>query len=38
MVTEAKESAAQSAIVVSDAVDAMGRIEQASREIRRSST
>ncbi len=33
MVTEAKQSAAQSAIVVSDAVDAMGRIEQASREI-----
>jgi methyl-accepting chemotaxis protein len=33
MVTEAKESAAQSAVVVSSAVDAMGRIEQASREI-----
>ncbi len=33
MVSEAKESAAQSAIVVSDAVEAMGRIEQASREI-----
>ena len=33
MVSEAKESAAQSAIVVSDAVSAMGRIEQASREI-----
>ncbi|KPF47296.1 methyl-accepting chemotaxis protein [Rhizobium sp. AAP43] len=33
MVTEAKQSAAQSAIVVNEAVDAMGRIEQASREI-----
>ncbi|MGX5667764.1 methyl-accepting chemotaxis protein [Rhizobium daejeonense] len=33
MVSEAKESAAQSAVVVSSAVEAMGRIEQASREI-----
>ncbi|MBP2548194.1 methyl-accepting chemotaxis protein [Neorhizobium galegae] len=33
MVGEAKESAAQSAVVVRDAVAAMGRIEQASREI-----
>jgi methyl-accepting chemotaxis protein len=33
MVGEAKQSAAQSAIVVRDAVAAMGRIEQASREI-----
>ncbi|OOG68300.1 methyl-accepting chemotaxis protein [Sinorhizobium sp. A49] len=33
MVNEAKESAAQSAAVVRNAVDAMGRIEQASSEI-----
>jgi len=33
MVNEATKSAAQSAAVVSDAVGAMGRIEQASREI-----
>ncbi|MGF9565491.1 methyl-accepting chemotaxis protein [Neorhizobium sp. JUb45] len=33
MVTEAKHSAAQSGTVVRSAVDAMGRIEQASREI-----
>lgn len=33
MVTEAKQSAAQSAVVVRDAITAMGRIEQASREI-----
>ncbi len=33
MVTEAKQSAAQSGVVVREAVDAMGRIEQASREI-----
>jgi methyl-accepting chemotaxis protein len=33
MVTEAKENAARSGIVVRDAVSAMGRIEQASREI-----
>lgn len=33
MVSEAKHSAAQSATVVRDAVAAMGRIEQASREI-----
>ncbi len=33
MVTEAKHSAAQSATVVRNAVDAMGRIEQASSEI-----
>ena len=33
MVTEAKQSAAQSATVVRNAVDAMGRIEQASSEI-----
>ncbi|MDQ0318778.1 methyl-accepting chemotaxis protein [Pararhizobium capsulatum DSM 1112] len=33
MVTEAKQSAAQSAAVVRNAVDAMGRIEQASSEI-----
>ncbi|MDX1144824.1 HAMP domain-containing protein [Sinorhizobium medicae] len=33
MVTEAKDSAAQSASVVRNAIDAMGRIEQASSEI-----
>jgi methyl-accepting chemotaxis protein len=33
MVGEAKQSAAQSGIVVRDAIAAMGRIEQASREI-----
>ncbi|NKN35038.1 HAMP domain-containing protein [Agrobacterium sp. a22-2] len=33
MVSEAKQSAAQSGVVVREAVDAMGRIEQASREI-----
>ncbi|TCR90919.1 methyl-accepting chemotaxis protein [Rhizobium sp. BK376] len=33
MVTEAKENAARSGVVVRDAVAAMGRIEQASREI-----
>ncbi|MFT4183529.1 MAG: methyl-accepting chemotaxis protein [Rhizobium sp.] len=33
MVTEAKEDAAHSGTVVRNAVDAMGRIEQASREI-----
>jgi len=33
MVTEAKRNAAQSATVVRNAIDAMGRIEQASREI-----
>nr|WP_284739327.1 methyl-accepting chemotaxis protein [Rhizobium sp. CG5] len=33
MVTEAKQSAAQSGVVVREAVDAMGRIEQAAREI-----
>ncbi|WP_275788121.1 methyl-accepting chemotaxis protein [Pararhizobium gei] len=33
MVTEAKQSAAQSGAVVRNAVEAMGRIEQASREI-----
>ena len=33
MVTEAKQSAAQSGTVVRSAVEAMGRIEQASREI-----
>jgi len=33
MVTEAKENAAESASVVRDAIEAMGRIEQASSEI-----
>ncbi|MGO7428870.1 methyl-accepting chemotaxis protein, partial [Rhizobium ruizarguesonis] len=33
MVSEAKENAGRSGVVVRNAVEAMGRIEQASREI-----